>query len=196
MSDTLQKIIAHFERLPGVGPRQASRFAYALLNAPKGVLKDFGALLQELPESVHQCPLCGLYHAEKAERCRYCSDTHRDSSILMVVAKDTDVFALERAGVFKGYYVILGSLLPVVGDGSIREALLQHALAVRSDVQEIILALPATPEGDLTGDRVKEIMRGANPKVKISLFGRGLATGTEIEYSDKETLRSAFQNRK
>jgi recombination protein RecR len=114
----------------------------------------------------------------------------------MVVAKDTDVFSLERAGVFKGYYVVLGGLLPIVGEGSIREDLLKYALSARRNLVEVILALPATPEGDQTSDRVRDIVRNVKPSVTLSLLGRGLATGTEVEYSDKETLRSALQNRK
>lgn len=194
MPDALEKLIAHFERLPGVGPRQASRFAYALLNAPKGVLLDFGAALQALPDVVKQCPTCGLFHGEHA--CKYCENKNRDATLLMVVAKDTDVVSMERTGLFKGYYIILGGVLPVVGEGSIREGLLTKALGLRPNLKEVIIALPATPEGDITSDKVKGIIKSVTPSVAITLLGRGLSTGTELEYSDKETLRSALQNRK
>tara|TARA_B100000508_G_scaffold60333_1_gene47076 strand:- start:124430 stop:124783 length:354 start_codon:yes stop_codon:yes gene_type:complete len=117
----------------------------------------------------------------------------------MVVEKDADLIAVEKSGLFAGYYVILGGTVPITGRNPVRDDLLKKAVELRKEqgLSEIILGLSATPEGEQTKDHALEVI---NPllgdEIKISILGRGLATGTELEYSDQETLRNALSNRK
>lgn len=199
MQNSLDKLIYHFEQLPGIGPRQARRLVYGMLRRSQGDLREFGQLIQEIKQSVHTCPSCGLYHTDTAPECRYCSDASRDASVLMVVEKDADMLAVEKSGLFNGYYVILGGTIPITGKNPVRTDLLQKAVATRleNNLEEIVLGLSATAEGEQTKDHVIETISPLlSPATKVTLLGRGLATGTELEYSDQETLRNALSNRK
>lgn len=199
MQSSLDKLIYHFEQLPGIGPRQARRLVYGLLRRSPSELKEFGLLLQNVKSEVRACPTCGLYHTAQAAQCTYCSDNSRDPSLLMVVEKDADLYAVEKSSLFNGYYVILGGTVPITGKNPVRENLLKQAVTARAEegLSEIILGLSATTEGEQTKDLVLDILAEIAPKdLKISTLGRGLATGTELEYSDTETLRNALTNRK
>jgi recombination protein RecR len=130
--------------------------------------------------------------------CNYCSDTARDDALLMIVEKDQDLAAVERAGSFKGRYFVLGGVLTLSGKGFIREKELMRHLEKRlkTGLKEIVLALSATTEGEHTSDHVRALLTPYQEQVRISILGRGLATGSELEYSDAETLRAALQNRR
>lgn len=199
MSDILHKLITHFENFPGIGPRQARRFTYSLLRRSRGDLQEFGTLLQQLKQSIHECPTCGLYHTDQEQACTYCRNPNRDASLLMVVEKDADMETVEKSGLFNGYYLILGGVLPISGKNQVRDQLVQTALKYRleNNLQEIVLGLSATTEGEQTREYVLDLITPLLPKtVTISTLGRGFATGTELEYSDNETLKSALENRK
>ncbi len=116
----------------------------------------------------------------------------------MLVEKDQDLSAVERAGTYKGRYFVLGGVLTLSGKGAIREKELLNTLQGRLDkgLKEIVLALSATSEGEHTADHVRELLAPYRDQLTISLLGRGLATGSELEYSDAETLRAALSNRK
>ncbi|OYV27609.1 MAG: hypothetical protein B7W98_01440, partial [Parcubacteria group bacterium 20-58-5] len=106
--------------------------------------------------------------------------------------------AVERAGTYKGRYFVLGGVLTLTGKGAIREKELVKAVEKRlkSNLSEVVLALSATSEGEHTADRVRELLAPYRDHLRISVLGRGLATGSELEYSDAETLRAALTNRK
>ncbi len=126
----------------------------------------------------------------------------------MLVEKDQDLAAVERAGTYKGRYFVLGGVLTLTGKGAIREKELLRRVekhlqkglpaggGYTSGGKEIVLALSATSEGEHTADHVRELLMPYRDHVKISSLGRGLATGSELEYSDAETLRAALTNRK
>lgn len=199
MQNSLDKLIYHFEQLPGIGPRQARRLVYGMLRRSQGDLREFGQLIQEIKQSVHSCPSCGLYHTDTAPECRYCSDTSRDNSLLMVVEKDADMLAVEKSGLFNGYYIILGGTIPITGKNPVRDDLLKRSVQKRlqEGLAEIVLGLSATTEGEQTKDHVLDTISPLlSQDTRITLLGRGLATGTELEYSDQETLRNALTNRK
>jgi recombination protein RecR len=122
----------------------------------------------------------------------------RDNTLLMVVEKDQDLTAVERANAYKGRYFILGGIITLAGKGAIRERDLIRVVETRSKqgLSEIVLALSATNEGEHTADRVRELLRPLQGSLRITQLGRGLATGSELEYSDPQTLSSALQNRK
>jgi len=199
MQNSLEKLIYHFEQLPGIGPRQARRLVYGLLRRSGGDLREFGNLIATVKSSVHTCPTCGLFHTDTKPECIYCLSDTRDTASLMIVEKDADLLAVEKSGLFHGYYVILGGTVPITGKNPVRDDLLAHAVKFRVEngLSEIIMGLSATAEGEQTKDHVMDIISPLlTTDIKISLLGRGLATGTELEYSDQETLRNALSNRK
>jgi recombination protein RecR len=130
--------------------------------------------------------------------CSYCTDGARDDGMLMLVEKDQDLLAVERSNAYRGRYFVLGGVLTLSGKGAIRERDLVRVVKERSEkgLSEIVLALSATSEGEHTADHVRDILEPLRGHIRLSTLGRGLATGTELEYSDAATLSGALQNRK
>jgi recombination protein RecR len=197
MADRIEELTRAFERFPGIGPRQARRFVFHLLSAGSGDRTRIADLISRLGDNVRQCPEC-LRFANGGPVCNLCADPNRDDGILLIVEKDQDLIALERAGTYKGRYFVLGGVLTLSGKGTIRESELLRALEKRSKtgLREIILALSATSEGENTTDHLRQLLLPYRSQVKLSVLGRGLSTGSELEYSDAETLSGALQNRK
>ncbi len=199
MSDRIDELANAFARLPGIGPRQGKRFVFHLLGAPATERLRLAQLIEQLGSEVHQCPECRRFFTG-AHRgpCNYCSGSIRDDSLLMLVEKDQDLAVVERAGTYKGRYFVLGGVLTLSGKGAIREADLIAAIKRRLDngLQEVVLALSATSEGEHTTDRIRELLAPYRDHLTISALGRGLATGSELEYADAETVRAAFAGRK
>ncbi|HUY62193.1 MAG TPA: toprim domain-containing protein [Candidatus Paceibacterota bacterium] len=199
MADRIDELAHAFARFPGIGPRQAKRFVFHLLAAPAAERAALIALITALGKDVRQCPDClRYYNGTGGAACAYCMDAHRDDAVLMLVEKDQDLAAVERAGTYKGRYFVLGGVLMLSGKGAIREKELVKAVEKRlaKGLMEIVLALSATSEGEHTADRVRELLAPLRDKVRITTLGRGLATGSELEYSDAETLRAALSNRR
>ncbi len=197
--DKIDELATAFARLPGIGPRQAKRFVFHLLSIPGAERTRFAELITALGKDVRQCPEClRFFNGNTANVCLYCSDKGRNDSELMLVEKDQDLAALERAGTYKGRYFVLGGVLTLSGKGVIREKELLRSIEKRSkgELKEVVLALSATSEGEHTADHVRDLLLPYRDKIKISVLGRGLATGSELEYSDAETLRAALSNRK
>lgn len=199
MSDKIDELASAFARFPGIGPRQAKRFVYYLLSAPAGDRAKLAELLTTLRENVHQCPECMRYfNGTTRTICNYCTDKTRDDALLMLLEKDQDLAAIERAGTYRGRYFVLGGVLTLSGKGAIRERELVSSVKRRAaaGLKEIVLALSATSEGEHTADHVRELLAPYRDSIRISALGRGLATGSELEYSDAETLRAALAGRK
>jgi recombination protein RecR len=196
--DHIDELAHAFSRFPGIGPRQAKRFVYHLLASPSFEREKLAELVKALGANVRQCAECLRFYNGTASVCNYCSDRRRDDSLLMLVEKDQDLAAVERAGTYQGRYFVLGGVLTLSGKGAIREKDLQRILEkrIKAGLKEIVLALSATSEGEHTADHVRLLLSPYRDNIKISVLGRGLATGSELEYSDAETLRAALTNRK
>jgi len=197
--DHIEELARALAKLPGIGPRQGKRFVYYLLSAPADERKKLAELVASLGKDVRQCSECmRFYNGSTAIVCNYCSDKMRDDTLLMLVEKDQDLSAVERAGTYKGRYFVLGGVLTLSGKGAIREKELLKIIEKRlkNNLKELVLALSATSEGEHTTDRIRELLAPYRDNLKISELGRGLATGSELEYSDAETLRAALTNRK
>ncbi|MEK7604556.1 MAG: toprim domain-containing protein [Patescibacteria group bacterium] len=197
--DHIEELARALAKLPGIGPRQGKRFVYYLLAVPAAERAHLAELISVLGKSVHQCPACyRFYNGTTATVCTYCFDPRRDDAQLMLVEKDQDLAALERAGTYKGRYFVLGGVLTLTGKGTIREKELLKAVEERlkKGLREVVLALSATSEGEHTADHVRQLLAPHRNHLTISELGRGLATGSELEYSDAETLRAALINRK
>lgn len=199
--DRVEELARAFERFPGIGPRQARRFVYYLLAKPQSDRTRLADLVSRLAEDVRQCSECLRFWSPKGSGtplCTYCSDPGRDDAVLMLVEKDQDLLAIERSGSYRGRYFVLGGVLTLSGKGAIRERELIERVERRAKagLAEIILALSATSEGEHTSDHVRRLLEPLRGHITFSTLGRGLATGSELEYADSPTLSAALQNRK
>jgi recombination protein RecR len=195
----LEELFAHF---PGIGPRQARRFVYYLLSKSPSFITEFTRLVEEVRRSTSECDSCHRLFIGKAQQglCSICSDGSRDQTSLMVVARDSDFETIEKSGAYRGRYFILGGTVPILDKEPEKRIRLQKLLEQASEnkgLSEVILSLNATPDGEHTADIVREALESIfkGKPVKISLLGRGISTGAELEYVDGETIRSALQNR-
>lgn len=197
--DHIEELARALARFPGIGPRQGKRFVFYLLAAPANERARLAELIISLGTDVRQCSEClRFYNGSHAAICNYCSDKTRDDGQLMIVEKDQDLVAIERAGTYRGRYFVLGGVLTLTGKGAIREKELLKGIEKRlkHDLKEVVLALSATSEGEHTTDHVRKLLVPYRDLLTLSQLGRGLSTGSELEYSDPETLRAALSNRK
>ena len=197
--DRIEELSQAFSRFPGIGPRQARRFVYYLLGATSFDRARLSELISHLADDIHQCQMCMRYAPVNRDGlCNYCSDISRDDSLLLLVEKDQDLLALERAGLYRGRYFVLGGVLTLSGKGHIRERELIDRVEARipQGLKEIVFALSATSEGEHTTERLRDILTPLRTHLTFTELGRGLSTGSELEYADKETLSAALQNRK
>ncbi len=199
-SEAIQRLKEYFEKFPGIGPRQAQRFISWLLTKDSEFIKNLSELLLGLKQNVKQCEECFCFYS--SGECKICRSPDRDKSRLMIVEKDVDFENIEKSGVYKGLYFILGGVISLGQNNSQNlrmKELLSHAEnGTEHGLKEIILALSATAEGDNTGRYLEKILEpfAEKYKIKITRFGRGISTGTELEYIDADTLKNALENRK
>ena len=191
----IDKLSALFEKFPGIGPRQARRFVQYLLVASPALRQDLSEQIRMLGTETAQCKKCYRWFTKenKAALCPICADEHRDKATLFVVEKDADIDTVERSG-YKGLYFVLGGIIPLASEEPQSHVRLRELLA-RAEAEksaEIILGLSATTEGDHTKEILQEKLRGLG---KISSLGRGLSTGSELEYADPDTIAQALGNR-
>lgn len=192
--DPLSNLSGIFERFPGIGPRQAFRFVQFLLRHP-GARRELAEALSSLGSSVHQCPQCRRFHASATPLCGLCANPNRDDTTLAVVASDADVLALERSGTFRGRYFVLGGTVSLASEKAPHLAFAElKNLQKKKGFAEIILAFPANPEGDATATKTREELEDSG--ARVTMLGRGLSTGSELEYADPETLKKALENRR
>jgi len=215
--DTFNKLTELFRSFPGIGPRQAKRFVYFLLSREPELTEKLSELASALKKDIVQCRECFRFFQKKsAALCPICADPNRDTGELMVVAKDTDLEAMEKSGTYHGRYFVLGGTMALIerknGDKLRLKELLSfvesqtiRAQTIRASdsrnfresdarkLREVILALSANPDGEHTADELRRLLSPC--KIKITTLGRGLSTGSELEYADKETLKSALRNR-
>ena len=205
--DPINKLVELFSEFPGIGPRQAKRFVYYLLRHNNSFLNELSSNISDLKKSIGTCSICFQYFQKKNQQqtlCTICADTHRDQSELMIVSHDVDLEHIEKSGVYKGTYFVLGGVVPILAPkpeerirGRELLALIKNR-AEKGTLKEIIIAMNITPEGENTEQYLTKSLEQITTQhsIKISHLGRGISTGTEIEYSDKETLKNALQNRK
>lgn len=198
-----EKLIEQFRAFPGVGRRQAERFAHHITRQDITTVKALAASLLGTRESAHFCKQCQrlVFDTNSDGLCSICASQARDSSTLMVLEKDADLNHVERAGVYNGLYFVLGGVLPMrkdANDSSVRiHELVRQLEDPKSEVRELILALSLTPEGEYTSGFVAEKLSNLKKdSLNITVLGRGLSVGSELEYSDRETLRQALSSRK
>jgi recombination protein RecR len=191
----VDRLIDAFGRLPGLGAKSAERLAYHLLKAPAEEAMALAEAIRAVKESVRYCETC--YHLTEADQplCAICRDPRRDSGLVCVVEQTRDLLALEKSGSFAGvYHVLLGRLAPAQGVGP--EQLTVAALEKRvraGGIRELIMATNPTLEGDGTALLVANNL--ADTGVSITRLARGLASGSVLEFANKEMLADAINGR-
>ncbi len=190
----IEGLIQLLAKLPGLGPRSARRAALHLLKRREGLLAPLAAALGQAAERVRSCSVCG--NLDTTERCAVCRDERRDGAIICVVEGVADLWALERAGAFRGRYHVLGGALSAL-DGVGPEDLNIPRLVARaseSQVREVIVATSSTVDGQTTAHYIAD--RLADCGVEVSRLAQGVPVGGELEYLDDGTLAAALKARR
>ena len=189
--EKLSKIIA---KLPALGTRSARRIVLQLLKKKETALLPLITALQEVADNVKKCPICGNFDTQ--EPCSVCQDTTRDKETVCVVQDVADLWAMERVGLYRGQYHVLGGILSAL-DGVTPDDLNVEGLFARLPsgvIKEVILALPATIDGQITAhyllSRLKEF------PVKVTTLAQGIPLGAELDYMDDGTIQLALSARK
>jgi len=191
--EPVTRLVEAFSRLPGVGPKTASRLTYYLLRAPDELSASLAEALRELKEQTKFCSVC--FNITVDDPCGVCSDARRDKTTVAVVEEPLDVLAIERTGSFNGlYHVLHGAISPVNGIGPdelrIRELI---ARVDQGNILEVIIATNPGLEGDATAMYIRDQLLSKG--VKITGLARGLPVGGDLEYADSVTLTRALQRR-
>jgi recombination protein RecR len=191
----IERLIQLLSKLPGLGPRSARRAALALLKKRDTLLGPLADAMTGAAAAIRDCEICG--NLDTVSPCAICTDARRDPHILCVVEDVADLWALERAGVFRGRYHVLGGALSAL-DGVTPERLNVAALLERakSGIEEVILAMNATVEGQTTAHYLMDTLPGANQTVKVTRLAHGVPVGGELDYLDEGTLSAAFKARR
>jgi len=211
MEDPIEKLSKYFKEFPGIGERQSKRFVYFLLHKNPSYVKELGDNILSLKDYIHQCPSCFLFFKGiKDELCDVCKNPKTDRTSLLIIEKDADYESIKRSRNYSGIYFILGGLIPIVTKETpnfVRIKELLNTVEIRAKgpassqggnkLKEVILALSLNPQGEHTDMYLREKMSPLQKKYnfKIVSLGRGLSTGTELEYSDGETIKNALLNR-
>jgi recombination protein RecR len=191
----IQNLIDAFSRLPGIGPKTASRLTFFLLNASDDLAEGLSQALHDLKANTVDCPICYNVTSYGRTECEICASPERDPSIVCVVEEPLDVLAMERTGGYTGrYHVLRGVLSPIEGvspeDLTMRQ-LLERVKA--GGIQELILATNPSMEGDATAMYIQQQVK--DPGVKVTRLARGLPIGGDLEYADQTTLLRALMGR-
>jgi recombination protein RecR len=195
LPEPIQNLINAFSRLPGIGPKTASRLTFYLLNSPEDLAQVLADALYALQNETANCQVCFNVTTSDRTICEICEDPRRQTGIICAVEEALDVLALERTAGYDGrYHVLQGALSPIEGIGpedlTIRELL---SRIEAEGVKEIILATNPSMEGDATAMYIQQRLIPLN--VKVTRLARGLPIGGDLEYADQNTLLRALMGR-
>ena len=189
----IERLIQLFAKLPGLGPRSARRAVLQMLKRKEMLMRPLADALAEVAEKVQACGICG--NIDTADPCAICSDTRRDGSTICVIEEVADLWALERAGGYRGSYHVLGGTLSAL-DGVGPDDLTIDRLVDRvhaGGIGEVILATNATVDGQTTAHYITD--RLADSEVQVTRLARGVPVGGELDYLDDGTLAAAMRSR-
>ena len=190
----IDTLIRLFSRLPGFGVRSARRTVLHLIKKKETQLIPLSVAIQKVIDNVRICPVCG--NLDSIAPCHICQDPKRDEGVLCVVQDVADLWAIERSAAFKGRYHVLGGLLSAIegtGPDELRLPVLENRIR-ENHIAELILALPATVDGQTTGHYIAE--RFKSIPVRISSLAQGIPVGGELDYLDDGTIQTALKARK
>lgn len=201
MDDHIEQLTRLFLKFPGIGARQAKRFAYFILNQQESYVRNLSTALTTARSHANLCTRCfRIYEAhstssEQGTTCQLCSEGTRDQKTILVVEKTSDIDAFAKTH-YTGLFFVLGGLIPIVQkhiiDGTNALALVER-IKKESSMTEVILAFPLTPNGDHTDAVLRELL--APYPIEVNSLGRGLSIGTELEYADPASLEASLKKR-
>jgi recombination protein RecR len=192
--EPVSRLIDEFSRLPGIGPKTASRLVFYLLRAPEEQAQSLAEALQELRARIAFCSIC--FNITESDPCAVCTDERRDRSVVCVVEEPLDVIAIERTRDYQGlYHVLHGTIAPVEGIGpdDLRIAELLPRLEADPPVREVIIATNPNMEGEATAMYIARQLEGK--AIQVTRLARGLPVGGDLEYADEITLSRALAGR-
>lgn len=201
---SIDELTRQFEQFPGIGPRQARRFVYHLLGEDPSTLRSLADAIGSIKNKITECNHCFRFFSRDNgdTLCTICTDAGRNHEMLMVVERDSDIAPIEHSNTYDGYYFVLGGTVPLLDPEEtirLRGGALRGILEMRANegLKEIILAFSVNPDGENTERYVANLLKDEVEKYhfKISTLGRGLSTGSELEYADPETIKNALKNR-
>lgn len=194
------KLAELFGRFPGIGPRQSKRFVFFLLHQEQSFLDELGKYIKQIKNTLQSCENCfRFFDADGHTQCDICGSPNRDNQLLMVVEKDTDLDAIERSNAYMGLYFVLGGTLsPIEKSNTVLRFDALTKRCTRTALKELIIATSANPEGEETAFEIERLLKplAEQNQFVISRLGRGLSTGSELEYADSDTIRNALNSRK
>lgn len=191
----IQRLIEEFRRLPGVGSKTATRYAFAVLNLKDDEALKFADAICGAKRDVHKCPICfGL--SESTESCEICASTKRDKTVICVVENAKDVMIIEKVRGYRGVYHVLGGVLSPLDNVTPDDLNIKELIArvEEGEVSEIIIATNPTPHGDTTAAYLARILEPY--EIKVSRIAYGIPVGGDIEYADEVTLYQAMEGRR
>ncbi|MHC9532287.1 recombination mediator RecR [Dellaglioa sp. BT-FLS60] len=192
--EPIAKLIESYMKLPGIGGKTATRLAFFTIDMDEDDVTDFAKSLISAKRDLHYCSICGNITEE--DPCQICSDSSRDQTKVIVVEEPKDVMSLEKMKEYHGlYHVLHGVLSPIEGKGpeDINITSLLTRLQSHPDMQEVIIATNATPEGEATSMYLSRLIKPAG--IKVTRLAHGLSVGSDIEYADEMTLFKAIEGR-
>ncbi len=192
LAKPVARLVEELSRLPGIGPKTASRLTFYLLRAPKEQVKALSQAIGELREKIVTCEIC--YNITEESPCDICRDEERDRSLLCVVEEPLDVIAIERTE-YKGLYHVLGGVIsPMDGIGPENLKIAQLLRRLESEpVKEVILATNPSLEGESTAIYIRRLL---SSPIKVTRIAHGLPVGGDLEYADQVTLTRALEGRR
>lgn len=206
MNNFFIELKSFFQKFPGIGQRQASRFVYMLVDFKKEEREKMAELISSLDKCLRRCESCFRIFTippqtppykggETGRVCGFCEEnSHRDQSKIMIVEKDSDLFNIEKTKLYNGTYFVLGKLFDPLEEAGIKEKIDFLKSKIQSTRKtEIILGLPPSKQGEFTCEYINKILGG---KILMSRLARGLSSGLDLEYADENTLRHALENRR
>lgn len=192
----VEKLIETFSKLPGIGPKSASRLTFYLLHVPQLNLDDFADAVKNLKTQTVFCSIC--FNVGETDPCIICSDPDRDAGMVCIVEEPLDIVSIEKTNQYKGLYHVLGGAInPLnnIGPDEIHIAELIERIRP-GRIKEIILATNPNMEGEATAMYIRREVKGQNSEVKITRLAHGLPVGGDIEYADEVTLSRAVEGRR
>lgn len=194
LPSSILNLVNEFNRLPGVGPKTAERYAFYLVKQSKTTTDKFIQALTNLKNNIKLCSEC--FDFSEQNPCTICADAQRDKKIICVVAENADLLALEKTNQFKGVYHVLGGYINRIDNIGPEQLKIKELIAriKKNNAQELILGLDANIEGETTALYINKELKPLN--IKITRLARGLPMGSDIEYADEITLSSALSGRR
>ncbi|MBU1888158.1 MAG: recombination mediator RecR [Candidatus Omnitrophica bacterium] len=191
---SMQDLIEHFKKMPGIGSKTAERMAFYVLKSPAKDMENFSSAIRRVKEQVRFCGKCG--NLSETDLCSICNDSRRDKGVVCVVEQPNDLILIEKSGHYKGtYHVLFGAIAPLDGIGPDEIRLKELIARVKDDkVKEVIIATNSNAEGETTALYISKELKSS--KIKITRIAYGIPVGGGLEYIDQATLVRALEGRR